>query len=158
MNTRTHAPKPIRWFPMDDKWKECLRPRNEEWVRQWPRLTCLQDKLLQIGGDMVCLRRESDLEKLLSHGRGWPVKGLQLRRGEPSECHANVCNLHQQYPHVAIVIGWGLSKDGLWRQHSFAWNTQRNHIIETTTKRIAYFGFRLTLHEAKVFCDNNDFI
>ena len=39
------------------------------------------------------------------------------------------CDLYQ---------GYGLSEDGLWREHY--WGMKDNHIVETTISRIGYFG------------------
>jgi hypothetical protein len=38
----------------------------------------------------------------------------------------------------AIGVGYGLSEDGLWREHY--WGMKDDHIVETTASRVAYFG------------------
>lgn len=57
----------------------------------------------------------------------------------------------------AIAPGYALSIDGMWRQHS--WMMLRGarsvKIIETTEKRVAYFGFVMTQKESLDFCDQN---
>ncbi|MDR0287131.1 MAG: hypothetical protein LBI03_05415 [Clostridiales bacterium] len=51
-----------------------------------------------------------------------------------------------------------MSKDGLWRQHS--WLIHRGYrsieVIETTETRVAYFGFVMMYDEALEFCKSND--
>jgi len=124
----------------------------------------LHDILLQIGGYETCFPVvEEDMEKILS--RGYYRKGTsKMMEGSPSRCHSNVCNLYvlnQRVADVTICTGYALSNDGLWRQHSWLlhrYKTRTQHrtrVIETTTKRVAYFGFEMTEKEAEVFCDNN---
>jgi hypothetical protein len=57
-----------------------------------------------------------------------------------------------------IVTGYALSDDGLWRQHSWLHDTagfRRRHTIETTERRIRYFGVWLDEDEARAFVVGN---
>jgi hypothetical protein len=48
-----------------------------------------------------------------------------------------------------IATGYGLSEDGLWRQHSWLWNGKK--VLETTVPRTIYFGVMLNDVEAARF-------
>lgn len=124
----------------------------------------LHKKLLSHGGLETCFPAcEPDAQRILD--RGYLRNGTALMMpGEPSHCHSNVCNLWEQNRaglDVHICTGYALSKDGLWRCHSWllhAYNTATQHrvrVVETTEKRIAYFGFEMTDAEAEKFCDEN---
>lgn len=117
-----------------------------------PQLEPLKKKLLSIGGWAVCLPRiEEDLKKIL--GRGQIFLGRsQIILGEPNSCHSNCCCLWQSNEEFKICTGYALSKDGMWRQHSWCYTDK---VIETTVKRIRYFGFIMTNEEAELFVDEN---
>lgn len=163
-------------FLIDPAWEERLK--NEAWwyhenlassatvmhEKEKEQFLRLHDILLQIGGYETCFPVvEEDMKKILS--RGYYRKGTsKMMEGSPSRCHSNVCDLYvlnQRVADVTICTGYALSNDGLWRQHSWLlhrYKTRRQHrarVIETTTKRVAYFGFEMTEKEAEVFCDNN---
>jgi hypothetical protein len=77
----------------------------------------------------------------------------------PHECHANAAFWEQnrgQFP-VAIVSGYALSEEGLWRQHSWliAKPYRRWTVIETTVRRVLYYGVVLTDAEAAHHADCN---
>lgn len=123
----------------------------------------LRNILLEIGGKETCFPSfEEDMDALLH--RGHNRKGTsKLIRGRPNQCHANSCELWQNNRDKDIVIctGYALSEDGIWRQHSwlihrYQTKTQnRTRVIETITKRLAYFGFEMTCDEAEAFCYDN---
>lgn len=50
-----------------------------------------------------------------------------------------------------------LSDDGMWRQHSWlVWHKARsNQIVETTVKRIVYYGFVMPYDMCQKFADDN---
>lgn len=54
---------------------------------------------------------------------------------------------------VGIGSGYALSADGLWRQHS--WGILRDGILETTERRIKYFGLILQDERANRFARGN---
>lgn len=120
-------------------------------------------KLKTFGGYEACMPNyEEDALKILNRGQLWLGDKYQIKQGRPSKCHANTCDLwlaNKDTLTIAIATGYALSKDGIWRQHS--WLVLKNprsvKIIETTTKRIAYFGFVMTEDEALIFCTDNDY-
>lgn len=124
----------------------------------------LHDILIAIGGEETCFPDiEEDMTKILERGRFY--KGTsKMIKGRPSRCHENACLLwrrnHASHD-IHIATGYALSKDGMWRQHSWLvqrYSTakqQRTRIIETTKKRVAYFGFEMTEEEAERFCYYN---
>ena len=75
---------------------------------------------------------------------------VRMTYGRPSRCHDNVMQQWRSKRFSAIGTGFGLSADGLWREHS--WGLSRNGtIVETTANRTAYFGIRLVGDEAAAF-------
>lgn len=117
--------------------------------------------LLAIGGEETCFPcMEEDMKAILE--RSYYHNGTsKMMKGRPSQCHGNVCELWQlnhDALDVRICTGYALSSDGLWRQHSWLVHNystktqQRMRIIETTEKRVAYYGFELTTEEAEKFC------
>ena len=113
-------------------------------------------KLLSLGGKQVCIPCiEEDLNDI--YNRGFYQKGNKsiLNKGRPSQCHRNSCILYENNKNLSIVTGYALSDDGYWRQHSWCFDNEKQVIIETTTKRIAYFGFTMTEEEAEQFCFDN---
>ena len=130
----------------------------------WEKFLLLHRILLSIGGrETVFPSFEEDMDAILSRGRYY--KGTsRMMRGRANHCHSNVCNLWEANhadKDVSIATGYALSPDGLWRQHS--WLVQRyrtatqnrTRIIETTEKRLCYYGFEMTNAEAEEFCQNN---
>jgi len=153
--------------PLDKEWQESIN-RNCWWATGYTGTEkgrndelALIKKLLGFGGYEACLAYvEEDAGKLLYRGQLWYGDKVLLIKGEPVHCHGNTCDLWEQNRkghEVAIATGYGLSRDGLWRQHS--WLMQRTtrgvKVVETTVKRIAYFGFVMTEDEAFGFCENN---
>lgn len=139
--------------------KFCIGPLEDH-----ARFLALHRKLLSYGGLETCFpTNEPDILRILE--RGYLRSGTSLMMtGEPSHCHSNVCNLWEQNRpdrDVRICTGYALSEDGLWRCHSWllhVYNTATQHrerVIETTAKRIAYFGFEMTDAEAERFCSEN---
>jgi len=53
------------------------------------------------------------------------------------------------------MTGYAISADSLWRQHSWCYDRRRQRVVETTERRVAYLGFRMTVNEAVWFRDNN---
>ena len=156
----------IQWKHPDTVWQKDINGKwwakeNIEEYKDTPIGTPmieLHHKLLSFGGSETCLPViEEDLEKILSRGQLWLGDKTKMMKGRASRCHSNSCELYEMNRdthEIAIVTGYALSKDGLWRQHS--WLVQRNfrsiNIIETTEKRVLYFGFVMTNEEAEEFC------
>jgi hypothetical protein len=123
----------------------------------------LRSKLLTFGGSVTIIPdMEEDLDKIIDRGQFWYGHKAKIMRGVPSQCHKNSCDLwhvNRDNPDVELYIatGYALSSDGLWRQHSWlVLITPRGcKIIETTERRVAYFGFVMTESEAQVFDSDN---
>lgn len=130
------------------------------------KLFVLRDKLLSIGGCDVCLPvAEEDIDDILRYGQLWDNTVIQPIKGDTSRCHSNSANLWYNNRNsceehdfaVIICTGYALSEDGIWRQHTWLVMAapRSNNIIETTEKRIAYFGFGMTYNQAEEFEYNN---
>ncbi len=119
----------------------------------------LRSKLLEIGGDKVVvpMTGEDDLEKLLERGelmRPDDFGHFEVVEGEPIACHSNSCRVREDIADSWIVTGYALSKDDLWRQHTWV-VTADDTLIETTIARKAYFGVFLEGKEEETFIDLN---
>lgn len=125
-------------------------------LKSRPELLPLRDKLLEISGLEIVPIPESDLSKLLERGRLFDFD-VELRPMRRSNCHENAAKLWMDNGENKICVGWGLSNDGLWRQHT--WIINNETIIETTVIRIKYFGTVLTEEESKEFgiYNSNDY-
>lgn len=128
------------------------------WTKGCPHsntdLENLKKRLLEIGGWSVCLpNMETDVKKILERGSRFAGRA-KMMRGEPCQCHANSANLWNENRGDALICtGYALSKDGMWRQHS--WCVVRNarsyKVVETTEPRISYYGFILDDNESLAF-------
>ena len=120
-----------------------------------PETECLKDKLLNFAGIRVLIPQvEEDLDKLMSRGQFWLGEKALLQLGEPSQCHANSSYLwNANRDKLRICTGYALSRDGIWRQHSWCiWaKSGINKIVETTEKRLLYYGFVMTPEECEEF-------
>lgn len=127
-----------------------LRDKEDTWLKYNPKIKPLRDKLLSIGGDFVVPMREPDLKELLERGRLFSTDGIRLHEMR-YKCHVNVARLyHFSFKGEKIATGWGLSDDGLWRQHSWL-VTSDGKIVETTVLRLMYYGVELTEEESQFF-------
>lgn len=115
----------------------------------------LIEKILAFGGNSVLMPSiEDDLDKLLLRGRLSEFSNIALMVGRPSQCHENSAILwDKNRDSVKIVTGYSLSR-GTWYQHTWC-EDGRGKLIETTTKREAYFGVELTPEECDEFYFDN---
>lgn len=125
----------------DDFQRQMLTERLEGAQATDPRWAALARRLLDIGGELIAVWAEPDLSQLLDRGCEWPTEGARLAEGERSRCHHNVARLVLGGAAAEWVTGWALSEDGIWRQHSWAFDTV---VVETTVPRVAYFGFAMS--------------
>lgn len=160
----------IKWKTMEADWKKDCK-ESMFWFQDTlegmkkihpsmdSRLFTLRQKLLDFAGEAVCFPPyEEDLDNILSHGQFWVGSNVKLMCGEPSQCHANSANLWEQNKDTTrICTGYALSEDGMWRQHSWiVWHkAHSNQIVETTAKRIAYYGFVMPYDMCQQFADEN---
>jgi hypothetical protein len=112
----------------------------------------LKTRLLQLGGSHLVapVAPDPDLDAILSQGF-LQDSNVILEEMERNSCHWNVAALwlKKQADLIAVGTGYALSKDGLWRQHS--WGIRSASILETTEKRTHYFGLRLSGEDANKF-------
>ena len=107
----------------------------------------LRDSLLAVGGWEVCQNAlDQDLGAILEHGVVLDGADALLRRGAPSGCHANSMEAAVRAPkRRAVMTGYALSDDGLWRAHSWVAETPVGGgdpmLVETTEPRVTYAGF-----------------
>lgn len=147
-----------RYRLYDDGRREFLAKRTAEMLQKHPEFSPLVDKLLAINGDFVVLRDvEPDLPKILERGRIWDTRGLKVVSGAESNCHGNSAELWRREAKLQIVTGYGMSKDGVWRQHSWVADTEstKQRVFETTERRVVYFGFAMDASEAGRFYQAN---
>jgi len=164
---RWHVRRPFPSIPPDEIWEEysdaetwgplSLHPQQENSIKLTVPIPLLplEQKLLALGGTRMVYRYEPDLELLLERGEAFdgPAESIP---GESRACHANVAQLwNENRGAYAIVTGYVLSADGLWRQHSWVVRKQplpgQPRVIETTIERVKYFGFILNDIEAEQF-------
>jgi hypothetical protein len=119
----------------------------------------LKLRLLDIGGWSVILPRiEEDYSEIMDRGRKFAGKSI-TKRGMQSQCHRNSANLWDANRNkLKICTGYALSKDGIWRQHSWCvMRTKRSwRVVETTTKRIQYYGYIMNEDESELFLYGNE--
>lgn len=115
----------------------------------------LKKTLLDIGGWGACIPHiEPDLLKILERGRRFPGRS-KMMRGEPCRCHSNSAACWDENRELCrICTGYALSRDGMWRQHSWVY-TNDGAVVETTEKRVAYFGFVMDEDECEEFLAQN---
>lgn len=120
----------------------------------------LRDRLLAFGGEEVCMPfQELDVERIQSRGQLWYGQLSQMAPGQQSQCHRNSALLWEANKDVLLIAtGYALSEDGMWRQHTWCImvNDERTYVVETTTPRIAYFGFVMNLDESQTFLYQNE--
>lgn len=168
---RKRLRQPLLTVPSDELWTELTdeneggplssHPQQDRAIKDTvpvPYLP-LEQKLLALGGKRMVYQRERALGALLE--RGEVCTGTaELVPGEACECHANSADLwNESRQALAIVTGYALSEDGLWRQHSWLIRKEpepnQDRIIETTVARIKYFGVVFNDTEAQAFLDRN---
>lgn len=125
-----------------------LERRLKEYVKADRRWLELALELKRIGGEetQIVPVPESDLGFLLANGHDMYANRVRLiRGGKPCHCHENAALLWVAGDADAIGMGWALSEDGLWRQHSWGIKNlpRSKQVLETTVKRVRYWGVEL---------------
>ena len=131
---------------------------NGELNQHQKQLKKLAEKILSFAGHQVIMPSiEDDLDKIQQRGLFCDGKHSIIKKGLPSQCHRNSCDLYEyeNRKDFFIMTGYALSDDGYWYQHSWCIDYKNNHIIETTEPRLAYFGFVMTHDECDDFCFDN---
>jgi len=139
-----------------------LDERIKHILKESPHGEALKDllkRLLAVGGTHAVLPViEEDINPLsnLHRIKVWVRPKFKMMKGRPCGCHSNSASLweHNQ-DKLRLCTGYYLGEDGCWRQHSWCWWPEVEKIVETTVKGAAYYGFRMTDHEAQLFLLNN---
>ena len=137
------------------KWVRLARQRGFTLRTGDPIFLPLKKKLLDIGGWSVCTpAKEPDLEKILERGRRFPGRSRAMR-GEPCNCHRNSALCWDENRELCFICtGYALTRDGMWRQHSWIL-TNTGTVVETTVKRVQYWGYVLDEEECELFLLEN---
>lgn len=120
----------------------------------------LSKQLLTIGGKDIFgdqIQYDPDCDLILEQGKIFSGKKAFIEM-LPNACHWNVSHLFENGVIDKIVIGYALSKEGAWFQHT--WGIKDSTIIETSEVNFlnieTYFG--VVMEDPKVFvelCNNN---
>ena len=139
----------IKTEPMDADWLQQLDETKDYEGRT--DLEELDKRLLSFGGGRTLIFSKevppNEVQRLLQRGQFWPGSKARMQRMETSRCHGNAACLMREGI-GSVVNGFALSKDGLWRNHSWLLKPDGS-LIETTTRRKAYYGAVLTPEEVK---------
>ena len=141
---------------MTETQERLLNRRLHQAVGQQPEIESLRRLLLELGGIQLVAPPRHDPAVSLLIAAGFVMGGsVQRVIMEEGRCHENVARVWTEKPRgvVGIGTGYALSKDGLWRQHS--WVLLREGIIETTVPRAKYFGLLLQGDDADLFAESN---
>jgi hypothetical protein len=136
-------------------------PISKEWLASLKRMGFTADTifdkgqyenlkiiLLSCGGEAVVFPQvEPDYKNIFVKGLLLTPPKVKLIKGKPNDCHRNAADNYEKFGWL-IFTGYALSEDGVWRQHS--WNFGKD-FVETTEKRIAYYGYPLDENESNVF-------
>jgi|TARA_Y100000034_G_scaffold125828_1_gene176141 hypothetical protein len=116
-------------------------------------------KLMDKGGVQVCFPPvEEDLDNITNKGLFFNTRRIRMNKGAPCQCHRNSAYCWEANKSLLdICTGYALSEDGIWRQHSWCMLKETKQVVETTIKRIEYFGFVLSSDEAQTFYELNDY-
>ena len=159
------VPSDEMWMQLTDQqnWGPLsLHPQQDKAIKETVPVPLfpLEQKLLAVGGTRMVCRYEPDLKRLLKDAIVFD-ETTELIPGELHNCHSNVAHFwNENREKLAIVTGYALSEDGLWRQHS--WLLRKNvtveqyWLLETTVTRERYFGIILTESEAEIFAKMNE--
>jgi hypothetical protein len=143
---RRRAQRLRRSFPpLEPEREAILRERNRAAFEYDPCRAELERRLLDLGGTLALLfLPDSHVGELLDRGRYFPGARALMQLGEPSACHANSAMMFvRSKGAVWIASGYALSADGLWRQHSWGVDADDGRVLETTDRRVRYFGILL---------------
>ncbi len=114
----------------------------------------LAQKILSYGGVVFLVPEsgEPDLVRMLGRGEVFDCENPLIVKGQSNRGHNNSAWYWSGHDDkVEIVTGYGLSDDGIWRQHTWCRKIKGGRIVETTVPRVLYFGVRLTYKESEGF-------
>lgn len=112
-----------------------------------------EEAVVKHGGRAVVppMKPDALIGLLLEEGSLVEGRSAQLVEGDRSNCHVNAARLWRSKRCDGIGTGYALSEDGLWREHS--WGASNGEVVETTTRRILYFGVLMSDERAAWFAD-----
>lgn len=135
------------------EWLRWLDENTEEKLEQMsPKQRKLHHKLLNVllraKGHHVLIPPggEPDIEAIATYGFfvELPPNRMRLVPGEPSNCHGNAAHVWETDPdRYSIMTGYALSKDGLWRQHSWTMDNVEEQLVDSHERRLLYFGVEI---------------
>jgi hypothetical protein len=156
--------KPVVCQPIDNEWKTSLQ--DKWWSTSFKGTRSAAESrlfdglithILTFGGEMVCLPfGESLSEQLVKFGIFLYGDDARVELGKRSGCHENASKIVLASPDNRIIgTGYALSDDGMWRGHSWCIDTDNGQIIETTEKRVAYFGIVVGKEDSISFANHH---
>lgn len=139
----------LAWLIGTKAFKKTGKDLNKKEIKKLVR------RLLSIGGNSVCVAFEEPSwwsRILAERGESLSKCKVILQKGEPSNCHRNSAKLWRRNKNKYVLFkGYGLSEDGMWRQHWWLVRKDDGQIIETTTVRKIYFGIGYSSMSAESF-------
>ena len=124
-----------------------LNDKLAKGIEEIPRFQELNKLLNTFESNSIVLpmfNTKNEVNNIIDRGKIFGSTDLFML-GRQSQCHSNSAALYlarKDFEDIKIMTGFALSEDGLWRFHS--WCILDNmKIIETTEKRLAYFGYIL---------------
>jgi hypothetical protein len=140
--------------PMSPERRHFLAEKAREAIEGNPKIEDLQARLLAMGGEAAVFGVAPRLiELLLERGVVFPGEWRLYRRSS-GRCHYNSARLWAAQPELRqLATGFALGDDGCWRPHSWVLQPAKGKppVIETTIKRLLYYGLVLTPEEAEPF-------
>lgn len=140
--------------PLDPTTRAFLDNQAALLILQQPGLAELRERLLAVGGQAVSFGgTEPDLALILARGT-FSCGPVRQHPMDPRQCHRNVAHLwREQRTWLQIATGYAFGESGVWVSHSWLVEAgaEEPALIETTTRRLGYFGALLTFGEAEVF-------
>ena len=139
---------------MSKQQKVFLKQKFKQVSKEQPQLKEVRKMLLKKGGVELVAQFEEDIDMIITRGVFRDGKNSVLCKKDPIQCHRNSALLwDSNKKRYTLMTGYALSDDGLWRQHSWVWDKDKQRIIETTEKRKTYYGFPMTDNEAQNFLE-----
>lgn len=124
-------------------------------------ITELKNKLENKYKDSLIVFMPDKIDFLKNLLGNWAFLGKTTKKIKwlPSQCHYNSCRYYMEEQEkgnndVFIYTWYALSEDDLlWREHT--WIVEKWKILETTVKRLDYYGIKLTWDDLEKFVFSN---
>ena len=114
-------------------------------------LAMMRDAILNYGGHAVLLDTlDPDTSMVLRSAQYQSGIAVVLIPGEESKCHHNAIREYWgDRENTVLFTGYAADETGVWVRHS--WIERNDALLETTSRRLAYYGVRLTSAQAELF-------